>query len=113
MTSRRLPGRTHGSAAHGSTAHGSAAHGSTAHGSAAHGSTAARRTARQPGATKFSADKVTAQNGSASPRVQRRRARAAQRSRGSLPLPHLGDWTHDGQPLVQTQLSSTSVVAAR
>ena len=32
-------------------------------------------------------------------------------SRGSLPLPHLGDWTHEGQPVAQPQPPRASRVA--
>ena len=34
-------------------------------------------------------------------------------SNGSFQLPHFGDWTHDGHPAVQPQVSTTSRVAAR
>ena len=38
---------------------------------------------------------------------------AAALSRGSLPLPHLGDCTHDGQPSRQPHASITASVVAR
>lgn len=78
----------------------------------------ARATARA-GPVRSPPDPIAAVGASAAPAPAARSASSTSSSTrtapalasGSLPLPHLGDWTHEGQPASQSQVSMASRVA--